>query len=471
MATGTYNSNSTTAEYGNNNSNVLALQQAINNASQGQQGYVPLALDSKYGDKTKAAYDALVGQGYSYSNGAFGKAPTPAATPSTNPVVSSTQYGAGVNALGQDIQTAYDSSGLNQMNDANTKLIQDQMSSMDKRRADEIAGIKASYEEAARQQGARQNQDYAGRSTGLVTSGGGFLGTTQSQQGVLQNMKVQFDQEKQALMGKRDAAIQQAQNAYDDKNFALAQQLISQAKSTEQELYNRQKDFADQQLALTKEHRAQQEFDMGIADKKIEAYSIMDDAEFARQNPNDITQIDKSYYPGYTNNARKISQQASEAKSQSDRIKLDMDIYDTLSKVPAGTKVNLGGKTYIGLKPAINTGTKPLKGVITISRAQNAGLPESLVGMNENDIILSMEMAKPAKWFIDNLKANWQIPNAPLDENTIKAEWEAFRNDPDIASYRNTAKLDARHSINSGDDPLANLNISAEDIAAALNEE
>lgn len=79
MATGTYKkTTNTTATYGENSSANLALQNAINSVSQSK-----ISVDSKYGPQTKSAYDSLVGQGYTYANGAFTK---PTATP-TAPVV------------------------------------------------------------------------------------------------------------------------------------------------------------------------------------------------------------------------------------------------------------------------------------------------------------------------------------------------------------------------------------------------
>lgn len=72
----------------------LTLQNAINSTNPSAK----LATDKMYGDKTKAAYDALVGQGYTYANGAFTKTPpvtpttpTPGSTP-TDPATDPTRY-------------------------------------------------------------------------------------------------------------------------------------------------------------------------------------------------------------------------------------------------------------------------------------------------------------------------------------------------------------------------------------------
>lgn len=264
----------------------------------------------------------------------------------TNPVVSGASVEADVNALGNDIKGLTTTS-----NDAN-KLIQDRMDALERRRTEEIAQIKAEYASAAEAQGIRQGKDYAGRATGLVTSGGGFLGATQSHEGVLQNLKATFEGEKNALMAKRDAAVREAQNAYDDKQFDLARAKIAEAKDTEKELYSRQKDNADALLAASREKRAQQEFDMGITEKKATAYSIMNDAEFSKVTPAQLAEVDKAYYPGYTVAARTIAQKAEAVKTKKDAVALDSDILDMRLKIPQGQKFTLGGQTYTGLKKA-----------------------------------------------------------------------------------------------------------------------
>jgi hypothetical protein len=268
----------------------------------------------------------------------------------TNPVISGTNTANDVSVIGKDITNLTDTSA------ASAKMIQDRMDALERRRDEEVANIKAEYEIAKGAQETRQGQDYAGRATGLTTSGGGFLGTTQSHQGVLQNMKATFETEKNALMAKRDAAVSQARNAYEDKQFALAKEKIAEAKSTEQEIYNRQKDHAAELLAVARENRSKQEFDMGIADKKVEAYSNMSDVEFAKVSPDEIAMIDKSYFPGFTVSSRDTAKKALNAKTQKEAVALDADILDMRLKIPQGQKFTLGGVTYTGLKKPESAG-------------------------------------------------------------------------------------------------------------------
>lgn len=341
--TGVYKaSNTGKAEYGTSSSANSALQNAINSVSKSK-----ITVDSKYGPQTKAAYDSLINSGYTYNNGAFSKASTPT---KTDPTITSTSYRSGVDALGKDINKAYDSSGLSKTRTDMEKLLKSERDRLKADFEEDAFGINSAYREASRIQGERQTKDYAGRSTGLVTSGGGFLGATQSQSGVLQNLSNEFEQERGALMAKRDAALQASRSAYNDKAFKLATQELEIAKNAEQELYDRQKDFADQKLALARESRAEREFEMGIADKKIAAYATMDDDDFMNIDKNELAQIDSQFYPGYTENARRVAKNSMDVKNKKEAISLDSDILDMRLKIPAGQKFSLGGVTYTGLK-------------------------------------------------------------------------------------------------------------------------
>lgn len=369
----------------------------------------------------------------------------------TDPTITSTSYRSGVDALGKDINKAYDSSGLSKTRTDMEKILKSEKERLKADYEEDAFGINSAYREASRIQGERQTKDYAGRSTSLVTSGGGFLGATQSQSGVLQNLSNDFENEKGALMAKRDAALQASRSAYNDKAFKMATQELEIAKNAEQELYNRQKDFADQQLALARESRASDEYSRDKAKDSLDLLTNMEDEDFANVDEASIKAIDEIYGAGFTQSARKIQQKANNIKTQSDQTKLELDILQELRQIPSGQKVVLGGKTYYGKKQPSGTS---MKGVITPIRAQTAGLPNSVVGMDEKDMILSLEMNKPAQWFIDYLETSGQNrpPYIPLTQSQILSQWNALRQDDDMVAYRNTVKLDQRNGINSGDD-------------------
>lgn len=450
MATYTPLKTGQAATLGTSGDAVKALQTQLNTANAGQVGYTPLKVDGLYGPLTQAA--------------SLYKAPltttttTPPATTSTNPVISGTSTAAANTAIGNDITSLKTASA-----DA-TKLLQDRMDALEARREQEINSIKQSYEQASKQQETRQGQDYAGRSTGLVTSGGGFLGATQSQQGVLQNLKVTFEQEKTALMAKRDAAIQEAQNAYDDKSFAVAQAKIKEAKDLENEIYTRQKDNAEQQLSVAREARAQAEYERGYTDERVKGYSALSEEEFNKIPASKIAEVDKFYFPGYTALARKTAQQAAAGKQIEDDLKFRNDLQTLINKTPAGQRFTIGDKTYVGMKKIGGTGAA--KDSISGSLALQLGVP-SLAGKKESDIILSLSFSNPPQWYKEfyaasNPEAYASVSKVP---GALQADWKNFVAQPDIDAYKNSAVVTKRiEGANNA------INITGDDITNALSE-
>lgn len=377
------------------------------------------------------------------------QAPAATANPN-NPVISGSSVDAANNALGNDIKT------LTSTSESNSQLLQDRMTELEKRRDQEIAAIKASYEEANRIQEERQGRDYAGRATGLITSGGGFLGNTQSQKGVLQNLQTTFTNEKNALMAKRDSAIQEAQSAYDDKQFALAQAKVAEAKSLEKEIYSRQKDNADQQLALSREARAQQEFELGLNEKKAEAYSLMTDEDFAKLTAEDIAATDKGYFAGYTVAKRNADKLAAEGKSIENDLKFANSLQTLINKTPAGQKITIGGKTYVGMKKA---GTGSTKGLISPALAYQLKIP-SLAGKDESDVILSLAFKNAPQWYKEFYQQQNPEAYKNISSDQLNADWELFKAQPDIQGYANSSVVTNRIN-NANNDPFANIDIQS----------
>lgn len=368
--TGTYTvSTSSVATPGTSSAANKTLQQSL--ISKGAN----IAADGKYGPATAAA----VAQ---YGGGGGSTTPTTTSTyqntnPS-NPVYDSSSYRASVSAL----QTQ----------------IKDQQAALEKRQAEDAAAINSDYNIAKLSQEATQEKDYASRATGLVTSGGGYLGATQSQEGVLQNLKGTYETEKNALMAKKDEALRASKNAYEDKNFALSKEMLTLAKDMEDQIYKRTQDFNDNTLKIASANRAQTEFDLGIADKKIASYAAMSDLEFAKQDPTEIARLDKQYYPGYTSAARTIAKKALDVKTKKDAISLDIDILDARNKTPVGQKIVLGGQTYTGLKQETGNGTQAERDAIIQSKVSTLFSPGYTIPGTTTPFVDSNGYATPEGW-------------------------------------------------------------------------
>ena len=379
-----------------------------------------------------------------------------------SPIVSSEGARNENNALSDDLKRQQEAAGLQAASDAETKRIEDRMDQLDQQRKSQIEQIQKDFDVAQEAQGGRQEKAFAGRATGLITSGGGFLGATQSQEGVLQSLRNDHESEKTALIGKKNAAIQAAQNAFDEKDFALAGKLAKEAKDTEQEIFARQKDFNTQQLALSREARSQKEFDLGITEKKIEAFTQLNDVEFGKITDEEIAEADQFYFPGYTAAKRKIAKDIAAGKTLENDLKFKSSLQSLINKTPIGTKITLAdGTQYVGLKKASSTGGST-RGLITPTLANQLQVP-SLAGKDESEVILSLSLNNPPQWFRETLK----IPGpVKFTEKDVKTEWDAFREDPDIDAYRNSAVVTKRiEGANSG----VNITLDEDAIAAAFD--
>ena len=252
----------------------------------------------------------------------------------SDPVSSSMPVRSDYSATGADIKLA--------RSEAQTQsFYQGERDRLGVERDQSIADLNKTYAETQAEQATDQNSAFSSRSTALITSGGGALGATQSQEGVLQNLKGTFEREKNALLGKRDSAILAAESAYGDRDFALAKEMMASAKETEKELYRREQDYYSNQVQR-----------MAFSDKQAEAYSIMNDADFSKLSSRQLATADNAYYSGYTKNRRELEIKARNVKTQSDQVGLDRDIISTRLQMPMGKKFTLGGITYTGLKEA-----------------------------------------------------------------------------------------------------------------------
>lgn len=275
----------------------------------------------------------------------------------TDPTATSGSTRATYDALGNDISSMFNTSTIQNNSDAEAALLKSYQDKLDANFGNDTGAIKAQYDQASKQLQQTQAKQYAGESTALVTSGGGFLGNTGSHSGVLNSLNDTFEQEQQALMSKRDTALQQAQSAYDSNNFNLAKEQLDLAHQTQDDIYSRQKDQNDANLSYATEQRTQNTYLQGIADKQAASYATMTPDEFAKVPTSDIAKIDQYYYPGYTAQLQKTTQAASEVKTASDAVDLESKIIDMRSKIPTGQKFTVNGTTYTGLKsgPAVSS--------------------------------------------------------------------------------------------------------------------
>lgn len=270
----------------------------------------------------------------------------------TNPTVTSAGTRATYDALGNNITSMFDTTNTQKIADQQSALIKNYQDKLDANYQGDVSGVKQAYAQEIQNQADKQAKQYAGTSTALITSGGGFLGSTGSHGGVLQNLNDTFVQQNNALLAQRDTAIQQARDAYDSKNFDLASQQLKIAQDTQATIYQHQKDQNEATLQYTSEQRTNNTYLQGIADKQASSIATMTPEEFAKVPQDQIEKIDKFYFPGYTKQLQETTQKAAAVKTATDAVDLESKIIDMRSKIPAGRSFTVNGQTYSGLKAA-----------------------------------------------------------------------------------------------------------------------
>lgn len=228
------------------------------------------------------------------------------------------------------------------------KQIDDQIAAMEARRSQEIAGINAGFDVARTNTEKAQTKETGATSVGIARMGG-YLGGSGSGTGVMLNLAQSHRDEMVALEAKRQDAIRQANIAIDDKQFQLAQAKVAEAKSLEETIYSRNKDFWNQQLQLQQENRAQNTF---LQDKyKNELDALV--AVGGTPDPQKAAEIDNFYgVPGFTAEAIAIKEADTKAKSQKAQLDNFKAKVDLLKKIPKGMPITFGGETVTGIGDA-----------------------------------------------------------------------------------------------------------------------
>jgi len=352
----------------------------------------------------------------------------------SNPVVGSSGVYAQNNALDRELK------GLTGAYRESNNILSAERARIAEERSATLGDIKIQSDIDLASQKVGQERDYGARATSLITSGGGFLGATQSQEGVLQNLKGTFDAEKTALTSKRDAAINAANAAYGDRDFALAKELANNAKSLQNDIYKRQTDSADQQLKIAAGNRAQMQYERGYTDDKIKAYGAMSDADFAKITPEQLADTDKFLYSGATRDLRTAAISSAKNASYKSNLELRNILQTVINKTPYGQKIPLtDGSFAVGLKRA---GGVSIKDPISSSLANQLG-SSVLAGKSTKDIILQLELPNAPDWYkqiyASQNPEGWErVKNNP---NAINGDWFNYRKAESFDPFKQTIDI------------------------------
>lgn len=235
--------------------------------------------------------------------------------------------------------------------DSYRKTLADQGTALEQRRKDALANIESDFQ--GQQQELAHTQANETGVTGVQLARMGGFTTSASALGALVNLNHSHATEVALLEQKKQSAIQAANNAIDDKQFALAQSKAQEAKDIEKTINDRKEKFFSDSMSAMNEARSQDTANRQAIDDQLKAFSVVSDPKTI--DPAAKQKIDSFYgVKGFTDNYLAVTaatNKAKSAKEQQDAMKSQLEF---LKAIPAGQKVafpdGLGGSiTYTGM--------------------------------------------------------------------------------------------------------------------------
>jgi len=156
--------------------------------------------------------------------------------------------------LGGDVDDFIDP--LTNLQQQQADLIEDQRDRLADRNREEVQGINEAFDIQRTETETAQGRE-TGQTSMDIARAGGYLGIAASQQGILQSLVISQRQEIVALEALRQDKIREANNAFEDRDFELAQEAMESARELEKEIFDRKESFLNQQLDILGEERAQ----------------------------------------------------------------------------------------------------------------------------------------------------------------------------------------------------------------------
>lgn len=232
--------------------------------------------------------------------------------------------------------------------------LDNEVTRLEARRKEEVLGIEQSFTRA--KAGLEQEQEREKGSTATTLARiGGFLGPSGSATGVLLNLAQSHRDEVSTLEGKKAEAIRQANNAIEDKQFAIARMRVQEVKDIEQTIHDRKVDFFNDSITAQKEARQQDEFLSDKFSNELDAFGklAVNDPDI-EMDPAKAQAIDDFYgVPGFTAQYLDIVHGQAQAEEEDKLLEQKTKLLNFLSEIPNGQTITFpDGTSYTGLGKA-----------------------------------------------------------------------------------------------------------------------
>lgn len=241
---------------------------------------------------------------------------------------------------------------LEQLEQEMYDLIDERVKELDSRLESDLSSINQQFDKAEEDLAFAQAQEKGTTAVGLQRIGG-FLGNSASAIGAMNNLARTHRNETMALQGLRASALQEARNAAADQRFELASLRIQEAKSIEQEIYNRRQDFFGNMLKLSEESRSDARFESEQIKERMDAFAKV--AEVGGQlDPVAAAEIDKYYgVEGFSQKYADVIKSAAADEKAENALERQTKLLGLLQDIPAGKTITFpDGTEYTGIGSA-----------------------------------------------------------------------------------------------------------------------
>ena len=248
--------------------------------------------------------------------------------------------------------------------DPRYQLLQDQADRMNEQRAQTISDAGASYDVAEHRLAAQQDQQSGAAAVQLARMGG--LGTSASGLSYLQSLDAKHMEALNDLQIQKQAAINQAQRAYDQQQYDIVGKQLDVANQIEQQYYQHKNDQIDNLI----KYRQLQQYEKKDAQETLSSMAAA--GITADQLPQDyLSHLDEVQGVPYGTSEALFSLAQSEQESKQKLAGIELQtkevglakiiqevqgfsqeqagkLVDVLNKVPAGHTISIDGVDYAG---------------------------------------------------------------------------------------------------------------------------
>jgi len=301
------------------------------------------------------------------------------------------------------------------------------------------AQIDSQFNQARKETEAAQAKEVGSTSTSLARIGG-YLGESASGQGAMLSLTAGHRADILSLESKRQQALAQARSAYGDKKFDIAKTALAEAKSYENEVYKRQQDFFGNQRLAAADARA-----AGLSSQSQESiYSAINggaktvDEIFSalggKVSAEDIAGFVAKVKPkGYNANTFEFDQNdlvllLGAGMGQDDIAEVQDYVStngytDTFRKTLTARERGVLDSIYYP-KAAKVSGAK-----LSIADAKALGLPTSIIGRSEEQIVADLNSPRPPSWYAEYVESTFADPGASATTEGLQPLWQNYRSE------------------------------------------